>query len=105
MRIDEVAIPPTPVPLDRIDAAVWRNTLELSQDCLDTDSSFRGRGRQVVTLAASRERVEKSVSPHLQFRTGLWVNAPLDGDRAVRRLRETQDCLRPLYDFVTQRSA
>lgn len=100
----EGAIEPTPITLDRVTPSVWQTLLCDAEQCLDPDRQYTGRRTMTVTLAGSRQRVERAVSPHLQFRTELWSETPLAVGDCVRRMQEARDRLAPLFDFVVDRT-
>jgi hypothetical protein len=103
-RILEAEIPPTPIHLDRLTPEAWRTALNEAQGCLDPLRGFRGRGRQMVTLAASGRREEKAVSPHLHFRRRLWRSAPFSLIQRTSVMGQAKTALEPLYEFVAERS-
>ncbi len=72
VRITERDIAPTPIALDRLDAAGWARALGGARECLDPRRKYRGRRRTRVTLLRSGRVVERWVSPHLQFKTRLY---------------------------------
>lgn len=97
VKIEERFISPTPMALCALTEQGWRECLETARACLDGSKALQGRGLQTVTLAGRQQKVDRQVSPHLQFRS------PLSGatSKAVRDARAT---LQPLYDWATARS-
>ena len=104
IRTMEGDIPPSPIQLDRVTPASWLQMLEEAQQCRNPERDFRGRGRQEVTLAASSRRVERHVTPHLQFRTTLWDPMPASDDAVLAALRRAHEELDHLLSFVAERS-
>ncbi len=102
VEILESAIAPTPVTLRALTRGQWSTALVEAQSCLDFIRGYRGRNRQVVTLAGSQRREAKEVSPHLQFKVELQRPSP--GEPWEPALEIGQTVLAPLHDFVARRS-
>ena len=96
-QIRESCIAPTPVALDRLDADRWAHSLEGARECLDPKRKHRGRGRAEVTLLRSGRKVEREVSPHLQFKTQFAESVP-------RTMRLAKDNLEILHEFATHQA-
>ena len=103
LKILEGDIAPTPLTLDQLTPDAWREALTDAQQCLDAGRDHRGRGRQVVTTAASRTQGERDVSPHLVFRTR--VTLPGDGRDWDAVLKEAAARLEPLHTWLTDRAS
>ena len=96
--IRESCISPTPIALDRLDTDGWVHALRCARQCLDPKREYRGRRRTKVTLLRSGKRVERWVSPHLQFMHRF------DGNTRIT-LQQAQDSLEVLHEFARSRSA
>lgn len=97
VQIEERFIPPTPIALSALTEEGWRDCLEEATACLDDSRALLGRGRQTVTLSGKRQKVEREVSPHLQFRI------PLHG-KTKEAIRAAKAALQPLYEWAIERS-
>ena len=94
LKILEGDIAPTPLTLDQLTPDAWRQALTDAQQCLDAGRDHRGRGRQVVTTAASRTQGERDVSPLLRLAQALHVFDDVAGpvlDHALGPGRARQD--------------
>lgn len=81
------------IALDRLDGDGWTCALRNARECLDPKRDYRGRGRTKVTLFRSGQVVERDVTPHLFFATGL---DSLSGSA----MRRANDNLAVLHDFA-----
>lgn len=102
LPIVEAFFAPTPLPLSRLTVKGWEAALVEALFCLDRSRGFRRRAVQPVTLAGSGERIEREVSPHLDF----YFPAPADDPGDWRRLLEhARDRMEPLYQWTVQRAS
>jgi hypothetical protein len=86
-------------PISQLTIESWRSTLREAYECLDADKGYRGRATQVVTLKSGK--VERPVSPHLQFRIPIGSAMQLDW---ASRLTGARQVLVPLYEYVVGQS-
>jgi hypothetical protein len=84
--------------LDQLDDDRWERALRDARECLDPERDLRGRRRAVtVTLEASGQKVERDVSPHLQFWNPFCEDAPYT-------LQQAKKNLEPLHEWATHRA-
>ena len=98
-NIVERFIGPDNLPLADIDPDLWETMLTEALECLSEEREYRGRAKQVVTLASpsmagDRTRT-KEVSPHLT----IWT--PIEASEDVEHsLRAASNRLQPLYEWL-----
>ena len=98
--IVEAELPPTPIALDQLDRQGWTRSLRSARECLNPYRGYRGRRRTMVTLRVSGRLVEREVTPHLQFRTGLdWF-----GGSTAHAMRQAKENLEALHEFATRQA-
>jgi len=92
-------LPPT-CTLAELTPEQWLRSLLEAQACLATSDG--GRTTQRITLKDGRQ-VERAVSPYLNFHRAIEI----DADQSVMRdtLQIAMEDLRPLYEFVVDRTA
>lgn len=84
--------------LDRLDDDRWERALRDARECLDPERDLRGRRPAVtVTLHPSGKRVERDVSPHLQFWNPFCEDAP-------HTLQQAKKNLEPLHEWATHQA-
>lgn len=80
----------------------WLAQLKEAVQCLEERRGRRSRAVQKVTLLNGR-RVDREVSPHLQFRTSLHtVDRPAQ-DQLIEAMRAARMLLQPLHTFIASR--
>ena len=104
LKILEADIAPTPLGLDQLTPEAWHQALTEAWTCLDEERGGRGRAKQTVTLMPNLRKEEKTVTPHLQFRTRLPITQVSSRAEVLQHMKAAMDLLRPLYDFVAERS-
>jgi hypothetical protein len=100
LAIRESEIAPTPIALEDLGPADWRNALDSAWECLDTGRRRRGRARQTVTLLSGKRVEDAPVSPHLTFE--FRARDSRDWEPMLREARAT---MRPLYEWTKNRAA
>lgn len=85
--------------LSSLTESQWSAMVSEGLDCLSKSKGYRGRTKQNVTHISDGRITEKWVTPHLTFRTELASSGG-----AAERLQECFDILKPVYDWVVQRS-
>lgn len=98
----------TPIPLNHVTPEGWGKTCSEGLNCLSLEKNGWSRGKHIVP----HSRAEREVSPHLQFRLPLTFppkSSDLNSSEQFEVLRLAMSkglkTLRPLYDFVADRSA
>ena len=100
IRIKESRLRPTPITLDRLDIDGWTRALGCARECLDPKRKYRGRRQTTVTILHSGQKVERWVSPHLQFKTPFdWST-----ESAPHALQQAKDNLEVLHEFATRQA-
>lgn len=102
--IKEEHIAPKNLKLSNLNAKVWNEIIEESLGCLNKDKGYKGRGSQVVSRIKSGDTKEMEVSPHLGFKLTVSENEPQDIDSFLADLKNAQNILMPLYDFVLEQT-
>jgi hypothetical protein len=96
---------PTPISAAALTGNGWSNALGLAWKCTNTEARGRGFGRQdIVLLRSGKQKVLAQVSPHLQFKTLLWGEAPASGTAQVQAITKAKTLLAPIHRFVDERS-
>jgi hypothetical protein len=90
--------------LSELTDTVWSEMLNEAYGCLNAENNHRGRAKQRVTLIPSEEVKMMEVTPHLGMITIVWSSVPNSEEDAKSKLQEAFSRLRPLYDFVKERS-
>ena len=98
--IVESRLPPTPITLDQLGPDGWANALGNARECLDPERQYRGRRAITVTLRRSGQKVERQVSPHLQFMTPFDVSS----GSAPDELKQVKNNLEAPHKFVTRQA-
>ena len=98
--IVESKLPPTPITLDQLDPDGWANALGNARECLNPERQYRGRRVITVTLRRSGQKVERHVSPHLQFMTSFDVSSASVPDE----LKQAKNNLEALHTFVMRQA-
>ncbi len=77
----------------------WKLILTEALGCLNSNSNYRGRAKQEVTLESKPKNGEQirvmEVSPHLT----IWTSISLDGNKRENIERKISE-LQPVYDWV-----
>jgi hypothetical protein len=102
VRILERDIAPTPMALSLVTPESWRSCLQQGLECLDPNRGHRGRRRTHVTLATSRQRVLRDVSPH--FNVSLDLVRTSASDNWQQAMSDARHCLEPVFDLVVKQS-
>lgn len=96
---------PTPISAAALTGNGWTNALRLAWQCTATDGRGRGFGRQDIVLLRSRRMVPRAqISPHLQFKTLLWDEAPASQRARIQAIRSARTLLGPIHRFIDERS-
>jgi hypothetical protein len=102
--IKERHIAPTNLLLSDLTTKQWNGIIEESLGCLNKKLGYKGRGSQVVSRIKSGDTKQMDVSPHLGFRVTITDSEPQDIDAFLTSLKQAQNILLPLYDFVTEQT-
>ena len=103
LKIRERSIAPTPMTLDRLTPEAWTVALREAHECLDPSRAYRGRARQVITMAGSGVRAEKEVSPHLSLTVALRTRQGGDGWREA--MEAASLVLTPIYEWASEQAS
>jgi len=105
--IEEILIGGKDHLVTEINNDLWETLLREALGCLDERSGYRGRGRQVVTLArpptAESQAKTMEVSPHLSIWTLIDVDvARATSDQLDDLIREAITALKPAHEWVSK---
>jgi hypothetical protein len=96
---------PTPISAAVLTGNSWRNALRLAWKCTDTEARGRGFGREdIVLLRSGKQKALAQISPHLQFKTPLWVEAPASRTARIQTMTKAKTLLAPIHRFVDEQS-
>lgn len=102
LPIDEREIGGGPILLADLTTEMWLAMLREAYTCLDPERNHRGRVLQTVTL--KRGPIKRWVSPHLHFACTLWQGPTPKAPDAEALMARGAKVLKPVYEFVRDRS-
>ena len=85
------------IKLSDLNEIKWKKMLTEALSCLNKEKDYRGRARQIVTLANNNIK-EMEVSPHLNIHTQIGKNTSVSNVKIL--IKNSFDRLRPVYTFV-----
>jgi hypothetical protein len=103
LLIEERNLGDTPILLSRLTPQGWGQTLAEALECLDVSRNYRGRAMQSVTLKKSGRKIQREVSPHLNFEI-RWPSGVVGSFDWHTFLAGAKERLQPLYAWTTERA-